>query len=286
LRTKRVIFAVALLLALLLVSCKGNEVTGPQPFGTLTVDGVAINGSSDVGSVRIYTLSNITAGNKYMVRTTILAGGVLRVAIYSSFFAYKAGVAPIAVADDVIPNYFYEASFVAPESGDYVAVLSGVPSPASPSLTSIYFYELRIMSGTANLSTFQSPTVIPLVTAATGTGLIRSGNLKVYSGADITPSGTYDVVLTSSTVTLSHPQMFIYRDDSLSLASLMYSVISSTDWFTVSTFPSTPTTTPTSSYLSSTATVSAVTFTSGPGGGPFILLKGVSQATYTLSVGP
>jgi hypothetical protein len=32
--------------------------------------------------------------------------------------------------------------------------------------------------------------------------------------------------------------------------------------------------------------VSALTFTSGTGGGPFIMLRGVSQATYTLSVGP
>ncbi len=274
----------------LLASCGGYKSSGPQPTAVLTVNGISVSSSVEIGSVRIYTLSNITSGNQYLLRTVIAPGGSLTASVYTSMSSYKAGEAAVVTAVGVVPNEFYEASFTAASSGDYVVVLSG--TPVSTADTALYFYNLRLMSATGSaLSTFQTPTVVPLTSAATATGTVFPDSLIVYSGSTITPPSSpfYSITLSAATDTISYPQMFIYNDSSLSLESLLYSVITNTPFteFTISNFASNTTisTFPTTSLLASTATISAVSFPTGSGG-PFILLRGVSQATYTLTVGP
>ena len=275
--------AVLMVFVLSLVSCKGTEAQGPQPYGTLTVNGAPVNGTVEIGNVRIYTLSGIVSTNRYLVRTTIAPGGSLSGSIYASFFDYKIGAGAVGQLTGKVDNTLYETFFDAASSGDYVVVLSGVPALDSLSQTSVNFYDLRLMSATGPaLSTFQTPTVT--ATSAVATGSTSSHRINTYDGFKITPGGIYDVVLTSSTVTLSYPQMFIYGDNKLTVESLICSVTSATipDMFKISDFR----TGPTFSYFSTTATVSAVDFTKGIAGEPSILLKGVSNATYTIEVGP
>ncbi len=270
--------AVLVAVAFLVSSCRGSQKPGPQPFGVLIVNGPAANGGVELGGVRIYTLAGIIAGDRYLVRTSVAPGGILQASVYTSLSAYKTGVPPLATATAVAQDN-YEIPFTATETGDYVVVLSGIPS--STAFNTLSFFNLRVMSASV-LSTFETPTVT--ASPATATGTVFPDSFVVYSGATITPPGTYSILLTSSTLTISYPQMFIYADDSLSLGSLLYSVIASSTSFTVySGFQSggTPTTIPLFSTPSSSSTVTSVTFT---GGGPFILLRGVSQATFTLEV--
>ncbi len=278
--------------AVLLSSCGGYTSPGPQSTAVLTVNGTSVSSSVEIGSVRIYTLSNIIAGNQYLLRTVIAPGGALTASVYTSMSSYKAGEPPVVTAVGVVPNNFYEASFTATTSGDYVVVLSG--TPVSTAYTALYFYNLRLMSATGSaLSPLATNTVDPS-TGATTTGSISPDTIVVYSGASITPSPkSYSITLTAATDTISYPQMFIYNDSSLSLLSpLLYSVVTNTPFtaFTISDFSlnsiSTPSTFPTATpILLTTATISAVSFPTGSGG-PFIMLRGVSQATYTVQIGP
>jgi hypothetical protein len=280
------------MVALLLASCGNSHTpTGPVPFGALSVNGISWTGNVETGSVRIYTLSSIKAGNQYLVRTVIAPGGKLHAAVYTSFFAYKAGDSPVATAQETAPNY-YEAFIPATVSGEYVIVLIGTPSASSDSV--LNFYDLRLMSASGSvLTSFITPT---LSSAFTVTGLAREDQFSAVSGTFISSSSpsSYTVLLTSSTLTISHPQMFIYRDNSLSLASLLYSAIATTDLqthtreFLISDFTSNPTlsTFASNSYFSTECSISNVSFPTGTWDGPFIMVRGVSRATYTLSVVP
>ncbi len=273
--------------AVLLSSCKGHESPGPQPFGILNVNGPSVNGGVEVGGVRIFTLAGITASSTYLVRTQIAEGGNLQASIYSSFSAYRQGQPPVTTTVSGVPNLLYEFNFTSTVAGDYVIVLTG--TPASPTFSTLSFFNLRLMCADTNANAvglFQAPTVTSSVEPAFTTGTVYPDSFVVYSSTSISSSGTFSILLTSSTLTISYPQMFIYDDKSLRLENLLYSVISSSETFTVSIFSThTPTTVPTSSFPSATLSVPSVTFPTGTNG-PYILLRGVSQATYTLTVTP
>ncbi len=261
-----------------------------MPFGTLAINGTGWTGNVEAGSVRIFNLWNIKAGNQYLVRVSIAPGGTLHAAVYTSFAAYEAAPhKPVVTASATVPTY-YEASFLAPSSGEYVVVLSGTPAQTSTNTTVLNFYDLRLMSATdAELKTFTTTS-----SGFTVTGLARTDEFTAVSGTTLpASSGSYTVLLTSSTFTISHPQMFIYSATTLSLSSLLYSAIATTDpaaherQFLISTFSTTMTSTvPLSSFFSTTCSVSNVPFVPGPGGSPFIMVQGVSRATFTLSVSP
>jgi hypothetical protein len=289
---------VALVVSLLwlLPSCKGHESNGPQPYGILYVNGIAVNGGVETGNVRIYYLAGIHANNQYLVRTVIAPGGDLSAGIYTSLPSYKLGEAALTSAKRVIPpqsydQLYYEASFIAPQDGDYVVVLQGTPaSTAAPDVNTLYFYDLRLMSATGSaLSSFGSGTV-DLSSYATATGTIEPATLIVYGDRTIVTTGTYSIILTSSTLTISYPQVFVYEDNSLSVNKLLYSAISATN---ITVTPATReflisvlSTSPTSSSFSPDCKITDVPLTAGTSSAPFIMLKGVSKATYTLQVGP
>jgi len=280
-------------LAWFLPSCGNNHTpTGPVPFGALYVNGIGLTGNVETGSVRIYNLWNIKAGNQYLLRATIAPGGKLHASIYTSIAAYESGTGLVTTATATVPTY-YEASFNPTVSGEFVVVLSGTPAPSSTNTNVLNFYDLRLMSATDVV--LKSFTTIDSV--LTVTGLVRVDEFSAISGTTVPASGTYTVLLTSSTLTISHPQMFIYGNPSgppsLLLSTLLYSAIATTDLsthereFLISTFSTTNTSTvPLSSYFSTSCSVSNVSFVSGTGGGPFIMVQGVSRATYTLTVAP
>jgi len=262
-------------------ACAKSDNNGISSSGDIIVNGLGATGSVQGGLKRFYTLKNIISGQNYTIRTEIpllsdetTPDGTLTVDIYTSESAFKNGE-PAELAVPALSDHknIYESNFTAASSGDYVIVLSGA------SLTTVdnqFFYELRLMSAAAAvLRSFATPTV-----PASKTLTISSGYLHIYSGGAITPSGTYSIRLASTiTSTIGHPQMFVYADDTLTINKLLYSSISTSEGFNISSFSGGAPVT----LLQETDLISSVTFS---GTGPFIVLKGISTGAYTLTVEP
>ena len=133
-------------------------------------------------------------------------------------------------------------------------------------------------------------TTIPASSGTTTSLTINPGYLNVFSGNTITPPGAYPINLTSnSTTTQGYPQLFVYRDASLALGSLLYSSYTTSTDFIVTQFnlfTGTSDTLPADAKntLAGGVTIPGVNFTNS---GPFIVVKGIfSASTYSLTVGP
>ena len=286
------ILKLTLLSALLLgLAACGKHTTGAvRSSGDIVVNGAGIYGSVHSGTTLFYKLKNIVIGEKYTLRTQIalvsdgtvtVPDGTLNVTVYKSETAYSnkqpepIDVNPVSARPNV-----YEAHFSAAFSGDYVVAISG----ASISTIGMqFFYDLRVMSSTTALTSFTTATV-----PAFHSQILAVGHLAVYNGALVTPSGAYPITLTSNaTTTLGYPQMFVYKDDTLTINSLLLSSIPTSTNFRITTFDAgTEVGTPalSDSYIISAATSSTLTFSAQ---GPYIAVKGInSSATYTLTVGP
>ncbi|MDA8098373.1 MAG: hypothetical protein M0042_01955 [Nitrospiraceae bacterium] len=257
------------------LSCGTHHPGGPRSSGELFINGVGVSGSVQIDAKRYFTLRHLQTGSVYTVKTQIGQGNLL-MSIYTSEAAYLDNESPVAEASPVAGDAtYYEVSFTAPVDGDYVVVLSG--TPGQENMTAQFFYDLRILSGSA-LTSFATTTL-----PATATGTLIPGYVHVYSGATITPSGTYAVSLslvTSGATTLSAPQIFVYSDNTLLTKSLLYSSIANSQQYRITEFLASGETT---SYLSDTNSIPNVTVNTK---GPFILLKGNVQVDYSLTVGP
>jgi hypothetical protein len=279
------------LFAVALASCWGNDGGGSLSRGDLYPNGTSVNGSVAEGGECFYVLRNIKAGPDpvvnpytYTLRTQIAPGGTVRMDVYTSEAAYKNGqkaITPLeTLAYSAFPNdTMHEVVFSPATSGDYVVVLSG--TAGTDGFGTLYFYDLRLMTSAADyLRTLTTSTLDP-ASYTSGTVLISPGYMHVFSSPVVT-AGTYTISLysminTSPAATISYPQMFVYSDGSLAIRSLLYSVTSNSTEFNIF---STATGT---SFSSSSAVVSSVTFTSG---GPYIMLRGIGQVDYTLTVAP
>lgn len=266
-------FLALLTSVLLLAACGSNEQRGIRATGTLNVNANGWNGSVLVGTERIYAFSGIVAGNRYTVRALISPGGTLTGDIYENEAAYVNKAAPVAsLVSDLTSTHVYEVYFQAPSSGTYLIAMGGTPK--NTAIDQQFFYDLRIMSSDA-LTSFATTTL-----PATNTAFMEAGYVKIYSGATVTPEGTYTLSLTSkSTTTIGNPQIFVYADPTLTVPQLLYSAISGTMDYTVNTIASGVTTTA----ISQTNSIPNVTFSAT---GPYILLKGNSSIEYTITVGP
>jgi hypothetical protein len=264
------------------------------------VNGPGITGSVPVGTTRLYTLANIISDPShtyaYTVRTTIATlgtgttpDGTLNVSIYTSEDAFKSdptNSVAVLTPDANFP-YVYEAYFKAPSSGNYVAAISGASQSISDTQ---FFYDLRVMSASP-------PYLTPVTTSVTSTTFqAYSGNvgaitdyLGVFSGESPTQSGSYPIKLVASsvTVTTAYPQMFVYKDQSLKISSLLKSSVTVSMNFVVTDFISSPT----GSALApdpNNALATGVTITGVPfsNSGPFIVVRGTSPTQYQLFLGP
>jgi hypothetical protein len=273
-------------LVLYLTSCGSSSNSGA--LGELFVNGPGIDGNIPTGTTRFYILKYINEGQIYTLRAEIpalllpdgseTANGTLTVAVYSSESAYENNLPPEQVS--VIPStrfpWVYEGFFTAAVSGDYVAVLSG------NSLTNKdvqFFYNLRIMSADpVGIQSFVTPTVL-----ASNKSIIP-GDLAFYNGGDVTSSGTYSLRLTSNaSTTAGYPQLFIYSNNMLKADDLLYSSVTNSMNFNITSFPS-----PTGQGVTISSPVdviSGVTLTSASDG-PYIMIKGVSEVTFSLSIEP
>ncbi len=293
-------FTLLTLLALGFAAC-GKSNPGLS-LGALGVNGPGIDGSVPTGTKRVYTLLNINAGQNYTLRTEIATlgtdttpDGTLTVSIYESEAAFKSdpttSVTTLAPLDPQTNfPYVYEANFQAPSSGNYVAVISGTSLTNS---TTQFFYDLRLMSAdpaaVPSVLTSFATTSVP----ASQTVAINPGYIQVYNGNTITSSGTYSINLkTTVTATVAYPQLFVYKDSTLKTESLLYSSVTNSINFIVTDFnfttspTSTPRPTDPNNNLASGVTITGVPFTSGTTtGNPFIVVKGTSAVTYTLTVG-
>ncbi len=273
-------------------------------MGTLEVNGPGITGSVPVGTTRLYTLANIEVGRNYTVRTEIATrgdgttpDGTLNVSIYKSEDAFKSD--PTNSVAILAPNanfpYVYEVNFTAQSSGNYVAAISGASQTI---IDTQFFYDLRVMSADPDyrISFPPNSSVTTTLQASSPTVATNLDYMHVYSGGTITSSGgLYPVnlrVVSAITVTSAYPQLFVYGDPSLSIGSLLYSSVTDSMNFNITTFnPGTaPTTTfyPTNT-LASGVTISSVPFTSptpSSSGSPFIVVRGTSAVSYVLTVGP
>ncbi len=296
-------------------SCgKKNETTAS--LATLAIDQSGIDGSVPINRTRLFTLQGITAGLNYTVRTSIATlgtdttapDGTLTVSLYESEAAYNNNRAnPVIV---LTPNanfpYIYEVNFNAPSSGDYVAAINGISQTIPDSQS---FYDLRVMSADpiylvpfASTMTSTMGAASSLITTLTPGALnvYSGGSVTLLSGGSVTTSGYFPIKiipdpLSTITSTVAFPQLFVYKDSSLSINSLLYSTYTSTMEFFVTDFVSNPTGTPpitpdsNLNNLSSGLTISNVLFTSATAsssGGPFIVIKGTSASHYYLTVGP
>jgi hypothetical protein len=271
--------AVLAVLLFTLTSCGSSSSTSTS-LGSIFVNGPGITGTVPTGTTRLYTLTNIGANQYYTVRTAIATlgtsttpDGTLTVSIYTSEDAFKNDPAnPMAVLlPDANFPYIYEAYFQATTSGNYVAAISGA-SQSVPDTQ--FFYDLRVMSA-SYLTPF-------------GNVGVNADNLNVFSGPSVTQSGSYliHLVASSVTVTTAYPQMFIYGDQSLKIISLRYSCVASSADFVVTDFTANPAGNPVQSdpnnNLKSGVTITAQ-FSVGT---PFIVVRGTSAVSYSLTVGP
>lgn len=292
------------MLALCLASCGKNSGTTTS-LGIITVDGPGLNGSVPIGTTRLYTLSNIVAGLNYTVQTEIATkgtdttapDGTLTVSIYESAAAFSSDPTNsiTVLTQNTNYPYIYEATINnAPSSGNYVAAISGVSQTIGDTQ---FFYDLRLMSASPLYFAPFITSATPTVPRSTPSTAINVGYLQVYSGGSLTLSGTYPVKLVASvtsatTTTAAYPQLFVYGDDSLKIDSLLYSAVTDSMNFNVTVFSAgTASTLPPDpgNNLTSGVTITGVPFTSASvtaTGSPFIVVKGTSNAQYTLTVGP
>lgn len=262
--------AASLLLAL--AACGNSDNSGIRVTANLLVNGAGVSGSVQEGTERFYVLQDLVAGNTYTLRTSIATdGGTLTMDVHRSEATYEnAEPALVSAAPASRDPSVYEASFVAQETGDYLISITGEPGQA---IAYQYFYDLRLFSSNA-LASFTTTTI-----PAAATALIEAGTVKIYSGAAVTPAGTYAVSLTSkATSTLGNPQVFVFSDGSLTIDKLLYSSYSTTTAFMITTFSTGTTPSP-----SEVNAIPGVVFS---GSGPFIMLKGSTTVEYTLTVGP
>lgn len=290
-----------------LAACARSNTGGIESSGDLLVNGPGTDSGIHAGIKRFYTLKNINQGQHYTLHAEIgllpdetTPDGTLSVVVYSSESAFKNNEQHpepnITVAPLPEPNQnVYEAYFAADSpSGDYVVVIDG-SSSTDPNVQ--FFYNLRIMSADPPaLTKFITPTV-PAVDSQQLTPL-NPGYLNIYDGGKITSSGTYTIGLVSNaTATSGYPQLFVYKDNTLGVDSLLYSCVTDSMNFIFADFTTSPTNTrlldPMLNNIISGVIITGVTFTSELSSsttsttGPFIMLKGViSAVTYTLTVGP
>lgn len=288
--SKSVVAASVLAIATLLSAC-GESDHSVVSLGDLIVNGAGRDGSVPAGKKQFYAAKYIKATEKYTVRSQIVsmpsdttggpvqADGTLSVAVYASQSAYLNNESPVKTAVPAGTNfpYIFEAHFTAPSDGDYLIVISGASLTNSDKQ---FFYDLRIMSATTELSSFSTSTNPPEL--AFDTQVLFSGDISVYSGASLTSSGTYTIRLTSqATTTSGYPHLFVYGDDRLTIESLLFSSISTSAGFTIREFSNGVLVNTTSNAPDNIK--SDVSFSAS---GPFFLVRGVSGAEYTLTVSP
>ncbi len=273
-------------LFLCFASCGSSNSSGA--LGAIYVNGPGIDGSLPTGSTRFYTLKYINKGQIYTLRTEIpalllpdgseIADGTLTVSVYSSESAYKNNLPAesISVTPSTRFPWVYEGFFTAASSGDYVAVLSGTSSTIKDAQ---FFYNLRVMSADpAAIQSFVTPTIL-----ASNKEIIP-GDLAIYNGGNVTSSGTYSIRITSNaSTTAGYPQLFIYSNNMLKADDLLYSSVTNSLNFYITSFP-----TPTSqgvTTVSPVGVISGVTLTSASDG-PYIVVKGVTDVTFSLGIEP
>ncbi len=160
--------------------------------------------------------------------------------------------------------------------GDYLVAVSGV---STTNKAMQFFYDLRIMSPTDELASWTTSTAPPEL--GYHTTVLPASDINVYSGASLTTSGTYTITLTSlATTTSGYPHVFVYGDDQLTIGSLLFSSVSTSTGFSISSFDQGALLSSTSSELS---VISNIAFSTG---GPFIVVRGVTNVEYTLKVDP
>lgn len=276
------------LTALFLCFAACGRSTNSAALGTLIANSPGLDGTLPVGATRLYTLQGIVQGRTYTLQAEIpvvqqpdgseTPDGTLTVVVYASEDAYKDNLPPEPIS--VVPStrfpYVYEGYFTAASSGNYVAALSGT---SSTNVDTQFFYEFRLMSADPTaLTSFASPTV-PAYNAP-----ITADILTIFNGGNVTTSGNYSLRLTSSSsTTVGYPQIFVYANNSLELDSLLYSSVTDTLNFDITSFL-----TPTSPGITTVLPVdviSGVTLTS-MSDGPYIVVKGVNPVTFTLDITP
>lgn len=267
----------AVILSVVAAACGNHANDGLRLTGSLIVNGPGMNGNIQANTKRVYALTGIVQGNNYTVRTVIAPGGTLTGDIYQTredYLSSSPTLSTYPLVSNSTATCIHEVYFTAQSSGDHYLALGGVPGP---DVNSLYVYDLRLLSSsvTTTLATAPTSTVY-----AGNTASIVAEYLHIYSGATVSPPGTYTVSLTSkSTSTLGNPQMFIYAGPSLTADSLLYSSISTSMDYTIHTIVSGGTT-------SVSSPVNAIPNVSFSASGPFILLKGNASVDYTLTIGP
>ncbi len=295
---KSIIYLTALAVIVLCFTSCGKSKNTSTSLATLHVNEPGIDGSVPKNTTRLYTLQGITAGLNYTVRTSIATlgpdtttpDGTLTVNIYESEDAYKSnpGAPFAALTPDASNPYIYELYFNAPSSGDYVAAISGISQTISDTQ---FFYDLRVMSASPPLYLSQFTTAMtPTSPATSDHGIpINAGYLQIFSGGSLTLSGPFPIKLISSaTTTITYPQMFVYSDASLKTASLLYSSVTDSMNFNINVFsggtPSALPTDPGNNIGTGVGvTIPGVSFSSTS---PFIVIKGTSNTTFEVDVGP
>ncbi len=268
-------------------ACGSSNISGA--LGTITVNGPGLSGTVPPDTTRIYTLAGIVQGRTYTLATeipgilqpdgSITSDGTLTVLVYSSEDAYTSNSSPepISVAPSERYPYVYEGYFTAAQSGDYVAALSGTSSTSSYFQ---FFYNLKLMSADPILLTsFATPTFLAV------NATLNTGVSTVFNGGAVTQSGIYSLRLSSnSTSTLGYPQLFVYANNTLETESLLYSSVTDSMHFEITSFL-----TPTDSGITiplPVDVISGVTLTS-MSNGPYIVVTGIGNpVAYTLSIGP
>ncbi len=282
-----------------LASC-GSSSTSTS-LGTLGVNGPGITGSVPAGTTRLYTLDNIFAGQNYTVRTTIATlgsgttapDGTLTVSIYESEAAFKSD--PTNSLTVLSPNanfpYIYEVNFDAPSSGNYVAAIKGASQSISDTQ---FFYDLRVMSASTPYllnNLFINTSVTSTMPAYTGSISPNGDYIYIFSNETLSLSGLYPIKLlptpaSAATITAAYPQLFVYRDQSLKIGSLLYSSVTNSMNFIITDFTSNPTgsalPTDPNNNLASGVTITAQFST----GTPFIVVRSTGATSFELTVGP
>jgi hypothetical protein len=301
---KLVIQLTLAVLFLALAACsKSDRGDVIRSSGDLVTNGPSADGTVHANAKIFFVLKNINKDQTYTLRAAVgqtllsdgtpTVDGTLSVNIYKSQDDYISSQATFTFAVSApTPNEnIYEAKFTAPSSGDYVAVISG-RSLSTPGIQ--FFYDLRLMSADNTVLTpFETTTISEASSATSGTITpltINPGYLNVFSGNTITPPGAYPINLTSnSTTTQGYPQLFVYRDASLALGSLLYSSYTTSTDFIVTKFDMTTGISNTlpadaKNSLAGGVTIPGVDFLNSA---PFIVVKGIFSAlTYSLTVGP
>jgi len=282
------VLTLSMRIAILALALLGTVACGKsdksRSMGTLDANSSGIDGSVPAGAERIYTLRGITAGYEYTLRTTVTDTN-LSMKIFKSEAAYKNGDTDISTASTVtvsVESYptttYYEAHFTPDTSGEYVVILGALKGAVNKDE---FFYDLRLMS----------PSVLTAISLPTTESSISPGQLKIFSGGTISAGTyTYSISLKSGTgITANCPQLFVYRDSSLSLQnSLLHSVVTDTTGNFV-IFDYLPNGVKRPGYvneiLSSGATITMMLFSAVTPTGPYIVIKGIGAGnSYSLTL--